>query len=602
QFSNSTEKAFYSIWGNDTLWLPSISETGVTGEEGIWKGTTTTRANDTTSCSRSCYDGDYYSQWTIESGGNSKGGPRVTTAYAVRPAFHLNLKRVAETLAYDEPTKITAVYNGDKQTLATLDKEKISWYRDDFADPSKVSVQYMTPAGQILAENNLPKTVGNYKIRLTIIDNSGKYEWWNKDEDPKLYRDADFEITPKPVTIDWDPDPDANNQLIIPKITSEVYTDDNVSLVKIYSGRSNKNGNYPNVGKGESASKMPEYVGEYNIKVTGVNNSNYALAETGNITEQAFTLDTRKIVVPTVDNDTKYYNGSRQSFEINFANNNSKGIIVSVPNELKADNKISYMAAANIVSTAKDVFDYYLVLTLEDQTETQWSTPDENGSYFAPRNVYFHVKPATIGVKFYDDYYNESLTYTLGDGNITIWMELLNPIPTGHEISVDIYGQRNGVDWKFLEGVELNEDTYEDGSFEIELDMTEVSSFDLEGEFVLTVKMQTGDGSSNNFQLEPKTSFVITSEKASDTSGKNRWRILNASGKAVGSGSASRLDKDTGITSANWTEDKKAKIIFDGATNGASGYKVEFTPATILDLEVDTSKNISDGWYSGYRT
>ncbi|MBD5099903.1 MAG: hypothetical protein HDT29_01170, partial [Clostridiales bacterium] len=40
---------YYSKWGTDTLWLPSVTETGVSGEEGIWKASNNTRANSTNS-------------------------------------------------------------------------------------------------------------------------------------------------------------------------------------------------------------------------------------------------------------------------------------------------------------------------------------------------------------------------------------------------------------------------------------------------------------------------------------------------------------------------------------------------------------------------
>ena len=83
---------YYSKWGTDTLWLPSVTETGVSGEEGIWKASNNTRANSTYSWLRSANCNNYYYSYVRAADGSSMNTYNVDYANAVRPAFHLNLK------------------------------------------------------------------------------------------------------------------------------------------------------------------------------------------------------------------------------------------------------------------------------------------------------------------------------------------------------------------------------------------------------------------------------------------------------------------------------------------------------------------------------
>ncbi|MDE5616980.1 MAG: hypothetical protein K2I78_04250, partial [Clostridia bacterium] len=88
----------YKGWANDTLWLPSIAETGVHGAEGIWKADNSTRASDNEyvwlrSAAYYCYSVTY----SISLGGNYMSGDYANNAgYVLRPAFHLNLKAAAD--------------------------------------------------------------------------------------------------------------------------------------------------------------------------------------------------------------------------------------------------------------------------------------------------------------------------------------------------------------------------------------------------------------------------------------------------------------------------------------------------------------------------
>ncbi len=88
-------KTYYTQWGNDYLWLPSLSETGTSDSKlGIWELSTTERSASTNWWSRS---GDYYSSrnaYSLYSSGSSLGSYYVYNSRGVRAALHLNLDKM----------------------------------------------------------------------------------------------------------------------------------------------------------------------------------------------------------------------------------------------------------------------------------------------------------------------------------------------------------------------------------------------------------------------------------------------------------------------------------------------------------------------------
>ena len=141
-------KTGYRNWGSDSLWLPSVAETGVSDVDGIWQASNDTRYSCNTSNSyqyyywlrSSCYDSSVHA-YQLNKTGVGITTTSVTNSYMVRPAFHLNLSKAAAKAGYlglDEPIDVTNPYNGNDQTLANItDDTKTKWF-----DSTKMTLTY----------------------------------------------------------------------------------------------------------------------------------------------------------------------------------------------------------------------------------------------------------------------------------------------------------------------------------------------------------------------------------------------------------------------------------------------------------------------------
>lgn len=126
--SNYINRSRYTDWKNDTLWVPSLTEIGMIypsaggSGAGIWNLTTTMRAASANWWTRS---GDYdeYRCFVQVSKSGSSADYSISHegSYAIRPAFHLNLKALWDAVAIPvtQPT-----FNAPTAGSATLDTAK----------------------------------------------------------------------------------------------------------------------------------------------------------------------------------------------------------------------------------------------------------------------------------------------------------------------------------------------------------------------------------------------------------------------------------------------------------------------------------------------
>ena len=99
---NITKSPYYTEWADDTLWLPSLTETGYSDDYiGIWNTSTTQRQNTSTnSWLRSGHS--RYADYAYFLGASDSSGyySNVYGFDAVRPALHLNLNAAASDAEY----------------------------------------------------------------------------------------------------------------------------------------------------------------------------------------------------------------------------------------------------------------------------------------------------------------------------------------------------------------------------------------------------------------------------------------------------------------------------------------------------------------------
>ncbi|MDE6614433.1 MAG: hypothetical protein K2K24_02885, partial [Clostridia bacterium] len=109
---NYESKTDYSNWAEDKIWLPSITEIGgYNGNTGLWKLESAQRSNETNinTWTRSARPHSSYQDSLLVSAGNSYSDASVKTPeQGIRPAFHLNLAKVAE-----KATAMTPKTKGD---------------------------------------------------------------------------------------------------------------------------------------------------------------------------------------------------------------------------------------------------------------------------------------------------------------------------------------------------------------------------------------------------------------------------------------------------------------------------------------------------------
>ncbi len=139
-------KTYYTQWGNDYLWLPSLSETGTRNSKlGFWELSTTERSASINWWSRSGYSSYSAIAYSLDFSGSSSFNAYVYTSYGVRAALHLNLDKAANSLieytitAQSNNTNYGTVsgggtyHNGDSITLRATPNTGyrfVRWERD----------------------------------------------------------------------------------------------------------------------------------------------------------------------------------------------------------------------------------------------------------------------------------------------------------------------------------------------------------------------------------------------------------------------------------------------------------------------------------------
>ncbi|MDE5755487.1 MAG: hypothetical protein K2I23_00115, partial [Clostridia bacterium] len=499
----------------------------------------------------------------------------VNQELAVRPAFHLNLRKISESFVAVPPTYVISVYNGKSQTIDDIADDLKKWYSDDVLE-----LTYPTSM----------KTVGDYEVTAKISKTKlqedpdfvfGGQPNTNKGED-ETTRKFTFTIEPKPLSVSWKtatgetwtsanhevPKPTLNNDEICGDATGKK---DDVSINYKYTGTLT-------AGDLEytDTAKPPKKAGKYTVEIT-LSNDNYTFATTAKTT-QSFTLDILKLNLPTFVETSWYkYNGSEHSYTVDHNSFDSEDMELSLPTEFVG--VIEFNPTFNLIKVT-DGGEYYLWVSIKDKQNAVWADDSSTND----KKLIFKVLPGEIEIDVNDK--EDSLESIVGE-DIDLSLDI-GEIPDGHTIVLDITAEFNGAPFDLVKGIQLTED---DSDTTITKTLT-ADLFPATGNYLITLTLRDGEADNHNFELAYNTITIVVEPEGSDA-GKDIWRITKDAykgGKVKYHGNKQR--EVAGTQSVNW---KGTAITFDGKTT----YGIEFTPGA-EGLVVDDYN--SNGYIHGYMT
>ena len=215
---NYQDEPLYSNWKEDYLWLPSISETGLYSQnaKGIWGGSDFIVENGT----ETVEEGFNYSNATLLRSGSIEGAvyisqdgtyfsttlnpteENITPAYAVRPAFNLNLTKIIKDLGIDAEEKntqyvyIDEIWDSEKQnfnlenlgklydSITGIQNSKLNDLKTTLINNggtfSSTDIRQVALAGSLKTENK------DIIVRIGGLDWHVTYMSTNKNEEPVL--------------------------------------------------------------------------------------------------------------------------------------------------------------------------------------------------------------------------------------------------------------------------------------------------------------------------------------------------------------------------------------------------------------------------------
>ncbi|MDE7337168.1 MAG: hypothetical protein K2N32_03545, partial [Clostridia bacterium] len=255
----------YANWANDTLWLPSVAETGAIGESGIWKSTDLMREDTYFTWVRSANFNYYNFPYVFNSNGSGLVGYATlpTGKNLVRPAFHLNLKFAAEKaglLGLTEPTDVTAEYTGETLTLADVSAEQKGWYNAD-----KIDLEY--PSGGMVDAKTYTVTA---KIKDTLAADGLTFVGDPGDGETATTRKFNFTITKKKIGIEEIKETDSGLSATVK--AGAIYSGDTGDRAPTFGFTYTSTD-----GKGYNSDVYPTAIGAYKATVKITNECNYQL-------------------------------------------------------------------------------------------------------------------------------------------------------------------------------------------------------------------------------------------------------------------------------------------------------------------------------------
>ncbi|MDE6058460.1 MAG: hypothetical protein K2G44_00210, partial [Clostridia bacterium] len=569
-------KSNYNDWANDTLWLPSWTETGWYDSAasccqslwGIPNGDAILSSSGNTWFRSGSYNVAATSHGLAPSGGQWYGTP--TTSACVRPALHLNLTKAMENAgeSIKKPADVKVTYNGLDQTVSDIpEADRPAWYDANFyGDTDKVSITYVDSKNATVT----PKEAGTYTATVEL--KSTKYRWSDTTTDSASFtgnRTRTFTFTINPI------------KLTVPKITNSPQTYDPVNgshfTVDTNFDASTMTGVGVTTGiSWNSASTRFDATnaGTYSVKFQLLDTKNYVwdVGTNGTNADQTATVkvDPKKLTVPTITAPQEYTGSALQFVLADF----NAGQYIKVNSASAANgNTVTGAGGATIVDTT-DTFEavkvdkYTVSLSLRDTTNYAWS----DGTNTA-KNVEFEItQKELLSAPPVSSEVNGTggAEWNFGDGTVTI--TITDDRATGENINLLCYYD--------IAGGTSKSNTLTSTTTGNVTTITMPASIAV-GKYTLTVELNGNTGDNANYKITKNNTldFEITSGKIDPS--KYDWTYTK--------------DGAAGGTSAN---DGSLKVPFElkaGSTVDGVKYElsIQIPTADASAVVVDTSKYVN---------
>ncbi len=472
----------YFDWGNDKLWLPSISEMGM-GEDknvkkdgGLWglddqqRGCSINKlfwlrsvgfGNSATLAFYLDASGLHNTALTTDyaSGATSAGVAGGTLA--IRPAFNLDLTAANSSafIPMTIPTDVSSTYDGTEQDCFDADGAS-KWYKETLFSSANANVkaEYFAADGSTLSTAK-PIESGEYKVKLTV-QNSSKYVWANC----KAETEITFNINQKQLGVDFDVSTTPPTATPTDLCARDSALADTLLRIK-YTTNAGYSGYTPPPG-------IDVYKAEVEID-TSVSN-NYVLDDTYNI---------KYIAVPTLTTSTWYtYNGNERAYDISYGHTSDEvEIEISVPSEYNG--LVTY---SNNEIRVKNAGKYKVAVNIKKKDGTvNWSSRDRDEKY-----IEFEIKQSPFELDILSGGSN-NVEITEGE-KATVEIDSMVDVFAGDVLNFDVYATKNGTTTERLvySGLTIDENTNFPLSIDLDTEGLSAASYTLELEKI-------GSGNSN---------------------------------------------------------------------------------------------------------
>lgn len=430
----------YDDWGNDYIWLPSITETGTTNyvnnNSSIWKLSTNQLAHTVSqgySWLRSGYYGNYNGAYFLPSSGAYSAGS-VGNTTGVRPALHFNLSSAALGAAgatLKNPENVTTTYNGDVQTLKSAydaNSKSASWYNKKWYEHTNNYVT-VTPSAEM-------KNAGEYWVKVELqqkwfddveaqVEADGAAQGWTAEEiaeakirkKPKFKGEPDtsdsehvesdrvrwfkFTIKPKEITVTKPAYNASTGVFVAPSFADdgELYGDPPVVATK-FTGTAADGTAYDKIDV------MPTKRGTYTAQTIFVKSAtdkteytgNYVVKDAANMT-CTVQINRSRVAIPAVADASKQYTGEKITFALSgYSTEWTEIATLNLPSGMTLEG--SDADGWRLAVTDAGTYTVTAAIKQDKKTDWCWNTANFTDEVITDRSFSVTVTRKTLTVSF----------------------------------------------------------------------------------------------------------------------------------------------------------------------------------------------------------